>query len=350
MSLAGAQEKVFQVTGRQCVTCEVVLKRIVSLGDRDSSGALHGRPIAIASIASGGFAVVNPPPGGPVLLYGTAGQFVGYLGKKGKGPGEMEMAAGVASGAGRMYAWDFLNARLSVYDLRGRYLYSAFQTAATQAVIDGFSVANVSALTAGNRVAAISIIDSSGRIIRVVDLQEPSNRPEDSWRISRSISAISHGFWSSRVDRYELTRWSIDGKATHRVRRNVKWFPAVETRTAFVRGEYPNAELLGAQEDSHGLLWTFIRVTSPAWREGLGPPRVSRSPNGRPSYQYFDEGKLFDTMIEVIDLKTGKLVASTRQPGYFAYPLGNDLVGSYGQNENGEPIITVWELKVSGKR
>jgi len=109
----------------------------------------------------------------------------------------------------------------------------------------------------------------------------------------------------------------------------------------------PPAALQEIQFDENGLLWVLILVLDERWRSvwwATAPP--SYRIEARPS----DEGNvLWDTILEVIDVERGELVARRRIDAYLRF-AGPARVVSYEELDDGTPRITLWRAELAGSR
>jgi hypothetical protein len=279
-------------------------------------------------------------------IYDSAGNFIQELGRKGDGPGEFNYAVTVNVDAqGKILVWD-MNNRETVLDAGYRFVRQYFQRAATLVILpDGRRVTNYSVADAFNNPAPVSVYDTLGKVLGafgVVDIPTPDN---DAWRANRAIGrAQGDAVWVARTDMYRLERWSTKGHLTNVFSRSAPWFPVTRGRSVGEYGAEPTPVVRAAREDAQGRLWFVVSVPARNWKQFLGPPRLTA---GRPpSYPQRVRSALYDTIIDVIDVRTGKLLVSQRVPGMMQFILDDDLLASYRQDSEGTPIIDVWRVRV----
>jgi hypothetical protein len=118
--------------------------------------------------------------------------------------------------------------------------------------------------------------------------------------------------------------------------RTVDWFPADGD---FPEGAYrtvpPPPMLVHVSEDSAGRLWTYSAVPDPAWTPGIPM---------RPSPEWFR--RTFDTVIEVIDLKSGRLIAAGRHASRLGPMCGSSLLYELVETSDGDTYLRVLEPTV----
>ena len=94
--------------------------------------------------------------------------------------------------------------------------------------------------------------------------------------------------------------------------------------------------IVGLEKGHEGHLWVLVRVASTDWDENWddSPDRRGLRPD------------LFDSILEVIDPKTARLISSKR----FSEPLtgfaGEGQVYAYEEDENGQPRIMVYSYSL----
>lgn len=88
-------------------------------------------------------------------------------------------------------------------------------------------------------------------------------------------------------------------------------------------------------------LWILITVADRKWRRNLRPARRGV---GATRYEPSHPDGIFDTVIEVVDLKRGRLLASQRTSQFLWAFLGDGLVVRDGTGPGGVPRFSIWRL------
>ena len=65
-----------------------------------------------------------------------------------------------------------------------------------------------------------------------------------------------------------------------------------------------------------------------------------------PTYLYRWEW-LYDTMVDVIDVEGGRLVASTRLSAFILHFADDGLVAGYMEDDAGRPFLSLWRLTLA---
>jgi hypothetical protein len=94
--------------------------------------------------------------------------------------------------------------------------------------------------------------------------------------------------------------------------------------------------VVGIQATSDQRLWVVVLVPSKEWEEKWDA-RGSRMGFGP---------EMFDSVIEVIDLDSARVVASQRVPYQVSGFTGNGLLYSYEEDEDNQPRISVFSVSL----
>lgn len=102
------------------------------------------------------------------------------------------------------------------------------------------------------------------------------------------------------------------------------------------------------REAATPLIWVMIHVPSENWQAALGAP-VDVPQLGRKSYPQREVHRLFDTILEVVDPKAGRIVQSLRVREYLTFFLGGTGtgVGIYSEDSDGLPQLPIGTLKLT---
>ncbi len=334
-------------TGSSCTNCRIDLTRIVSLGG-DSTGYVDKEPIAMTRDWRGRYYLTFFSPPQMIPVFDSTGRPLFRIGRKGQGPGEYQAPIQIRALPDRRFlVFDFGGVgKMSVLDSSYRFIRSYTQVVAPVVFLpDSRTTGNFGPLT---------LFDTLGRAVKTFGA--PTEPPIDAqaWRGNRKEApGAGATIWSIRDDTYHIEQWDTAGKRVADIVRTVEWFPPVVNRAVIRRGERPTPQTRDLYEDPRGLLWVVITVASADWHDHLGPP-VTRtglvSGTTTTTYPQLDDGRMHDSMIEVIDPKTQRLVATTRFAGLMLFSLGDRYFASYREAENGIPFVDVWRLRLVGDR
>lgn len=338
----GRDERRLTVAGDpECRECRIELAHLATLGDAtDTVGVLPnaaGRECMVGRLSTGEFVLSGVAGGGFLAVYDATGKPVRTIGRRGAGPGEFRSPLRVAVGSGdSLYVLDDANSRIQVVSAAGAYA----RVFPTRDRFRSFT------LLPDDRLLLFRLpksrtdrlfhgFDRDGRQVMSFGApQQPDTALDlENWLVSR---APRGRFWTASHWSYELRRWSAPDSLDLTVIRRADWFPSPSVFPAEVyRTAPPPPMLLHAWEDDSGRLWTYTAVADREWRPGMGM-RVT------PEWQE----KTFDTIIEVIDLPSGRLLASHRYPTRLAPVCGNALMYTVIELPDGELRVRVLEPRL----
>lgn len=344
--LAGAESALFAqvpvvLRAPSCTTCRVELSHVRVL-DAPESEPLEDWPFSVAMDSRGRVALSIKGGAGLPRVTSEGSHVLAPLGRVGSGPGEYRMPTTVVFGSGdTLSVFDPGNGRRTTLDPSNRVVTSSPYVGGT-AVVRVLASGDVLVSHAGRE--RFSVIDRRGVTVRSfgAGARVAPGRRVDTWWIS---NVVANRFWAVTGRAYQLEHWSIDGRLIARMQREVDWLTPRMTFSDGGRGAIPTAFLHDLRVDSRGRLWTLVGVPAVDWRKGLGPVDRSR---GFDTYPQRDFARLFDTMIEVIDPSTRRLIASTRVPGYVRFLLDDQHVAALREGRDGEPVIEVRRMSLVG--
>lgn len=341
-----SQQSIQLPVGGSCPQCRVAFQRIATLGTGIDDGYLTANPLWASMDGIGRIYVGLQPPGDLLLMFDTTGHFIGRLGRKGTGPAEFTFPVrAVPKANGELLVWDFQLGMLTTLDSRHRYVRQFHQASPPAAVLrDGRQLVATSMQDRDGVGYTLHIYDDSGR--RVTSFASASRfASSDSWRMRRTVAVGPSGsIWSAHTDQYRIEEWTSDLNQGRVFSRSVSWMPRVAAPSDGVTGEQPHAYIIAIVEDDSRRLWVYSRVPSENWKEALGPPR--RRPGRPEAYPNRDRGRLFDTMVDVIDLRSNALLLSQRLGSHVRFILRHDLVASYREDANATPLLDIARVQL----
>lgn len=317
-------QRVLEVTSTpSCVSCTVELERILTIEDsepfwlgsvlslsRDHSGRYHGTS--------------SPVTPGEIQVLDTSGRRIARYGGKGEGPGEgLRTSAPVAfDRADTAYVYDVRLRRFSVFSPAASFVRSFNAPPPDQAAI----------FTADRQLLMASFVPTRTGIGLPFHIVDPVS------------GAIVRSFGAAHLTEYRIEQWTLNGQRVLELRRSVEWFRSHDgTLTADgVTGAY----IRGIDEDAEGLLWVFIQVPDVNYTENwrrLPDPGDGMGPRPGGAMGFHD---LLDVIIEVIDPRTGTLVASRRFDQNLR-TLGNGApLHSYREAADASPLYDIYRVRL----
>ena len=187
----------------------------------------------------------------------------------------------------------------------------------------------------------LHLVDPSGEIVRSFGSETGEYEPElrEFYELRAVGPAGDDAVWSAPINEYLIERWTIDGRLTHVLRREVDWFEPWSVLDSDIdRPPDPHVAAVSQQGD---ILWVLAVIPDPEWRS-------VRQPSGR-FFIVLDRHKHVDTVIEAIDLNSGRVIASTRMDLQLRGFVGDGLVYSQGSDANGDEAVQVWRFRIDGR-
>jgi len=169
------------------------------------------------------------------------------------------------------------------------------------------------------------VVEASGRVSRSFGVDRPQLLPDRPLDDARAIAPArdSNAFWSAWHNRHAIEKWSFDGRRLLSVELKVPWFePWTRPPDGPVRAVKPPPFINALWEDDSGLVWLLTRVPKVDWK-----PTAKRRQGDEEDLTTIDDAlAVFDTIIEVIDPQSSRMVASARLSGPFGYFLRGGIV------------------------
>lgn len=319
-----------------CPECDITVTRVATLGHPDDPAS--ARPDAavagcsVGAAGDGAFLLSGVVGGGEILVYGRDGRVTSSIGRPGEGPGEFGSNLRVLVPArDTIIVVDDSNARITTTDLAGAVLstlripgrvHSVARLATGQILLHG-------RLSSGPAQPLFHLLAADGGEVSSFGRTEREAWDTDQWVVAAGRSA---DYWAASMWEYELFRGHADSLASA-VTREVDWFPSdVTWSREFLETEPPPPLITNLYEDDDALLWVYVAVADPDWAPDI--PDAG-------SAEWFRNS--FDTMIEVLDLANGEVLADHRSDDYLGGICGTPLV--YAVTPASEQHVTVTVLE-----
>jgi hypothetical protein len=281
---------------------------------------------------------------GVVSVYDSTGTLLQRFSRKGEGPGEQMGTHHLLVTAGdTVRVFDNYLRRYTVFSPTYSYVRSASYPGQVLGAVewpDGSLVVNASFQGPTSAGLPLHRIDGSGRPVRSFGANVRSPPDPYGGVLMRGIAAGGPGqIWSVTPLRYEPILWSEDGKVME-LQRMARWFPPQVSPQSPGRGQRPTPWVGGVWHDGREHLWVVIQVPDANWR----PPPDSLIPRGErgPPIEYDRE---YDTIIEVINIRTGQLLAMQRYSEMLTQLLPGGYITHYREDADGEPYLAIWQLR-----
>ncbi len=287
--------------------CVVQLREVVRLGTPGDPGMIGSRP-EIARTAAGHYVVASVENRGQLLVFDADGAFLEAFGASGDGPGELRVPGRVRPGPdGGLRILDLVNRRIThlspdrgLLETTGvRSLHGLdFVTlgAGERHVVSGFGQLD------DGLGATTEIVGRDG-----VRLTRLGAVPVASWVVNffrAPLALDGQGrVWTTRAGEYAFEAWDPGrgGEPLTRLAGEPDWFDPGPPRPGAPLSAPAPSIVISLRVD-RGLLWAGTWVADEDREAGAGAP---------PSPLELD--LLLDTVLDVIDPESGRLIARTRR-------------------------------------
>jgi hypothetical protein len=335
--------------GSSEASATIELSTVATLrGLDDSIDLALGRPaISAAGLIA---APLLHQPSGAVGLYDTAGTFIRRVGRTGGGPGEFRHVQSVGFGPGD-----------SLWVVDQMFLAHVFSPGADPQFVRTIRLARPSTgdvtregllsrgiVTSGiasskNGLNAPNLLGWRGERRAEYGALEP---PDDMHERMGPLALLdTTRVWLARTRSYELELLGSDGKVHQRLARRVDWFPTDSAPPPIPGTAPPPPRIHAISIDDGGRLWVLVRRGHRDWKPADSqraqpmtmPIEASRLPT-----TLFAE--TFETVLEVLDARTGQAIA-TRElgGGALGFPAPG-LLYEVEQGDLGEVTIRIHRL------
>lgn len=333
---------IVDVDAKPCSGCTVAVQRTFAITGVNSR--IMGHPRLTVRDSRGRLYVVNERVSEPPDVYDSTGAFIGPLGGKGNGPGEVTPTSFVEIGRGdtiRVHS----HGRISVFDPSLAFRRSFVQITPESSPWDMVSIPGGKSASTSRAVAErpemspISVRDSKGLLIRTIELTD-NKGIQPIRRLAVAHNQRKASLWVSETHQlrigYRIMLMDTLGTVHSTLRREPEWWYARQAITRVTFGSVdtmskPVTSVTSIREGSHGRL--LVLMSHPR-REWKGVRRVDRY-NGH-----------YEARLDVIDIASRRLVGSVMVPGAALQVLSDDRFATYREDADGIPWLEVWRISV----
>ena len=336
--------------GVSCASCRIVVTPRRTL-QRGGDADVIGIPLAVRRDRAGRYWLMQwmSAP----RLFDSTGSFLRTIGRRGAGPGEYSNPIDAVELPGdSMLIVDDHAVRATVLDPKlepirqvvlpgsGQLRPGAIPEWPTALIVNVWEtdwrrpVGPIRRLTlAGPRAAIAESFGAEGRPL------SPDEDPEG-YVVAR---AGPDRLWSTQSALYRLSLWSMRGQKLTTLERRAPWFPPPPTSGMGSPTMPPSPRIRTMYQDADGLLWVFITVASPRWREYWppAPPRGRGGELGERASSVEATERLYVTRVEVLDPAAGRVVARTDLDFWVIDAAAGQQLAIYRVDANDEPLVTI---------
>lgn len=351
--LAGSSQQVIRIPERvSCGDCSIKVSHVATLPSGFVAGAVDVMPIAVRRDSQRRIWLFTN--GKMAQVYGADGRFLREVGRFGGGPGEFRLPLDVVSLPGdSVLVMDGGSGRASVFDVSLRFarqiqLPAPFLGAVLTKwprAMGGARIANASA--AG---FPIHVFEFAGSDARVISSFGPGNGVLRHGReaFNQQVLARLNGreVAAATLNAYRVHIFSDDGAMKRAFLRQPAWFSDTNRMGIGGPSQPPPPSIVAIQRASDSTLWVAVRVPALNWeRAWEGVPKGVREVTSA----QLDYAALFRTRLDLINVVSGRLLATTELEGVVAGSL-EDHTFAFFRNANGEPRLILERVEVAVKK
>lgn len=294
--------------------------------------------------ATGRFWYASNASGGQILVFDKDGSFLRFVGGRGRGSGEFLWIHEILAREREVHVIDAATARWTIlspeFETRATWRLPR-PPFATALVADSLLVASMRLPTRHGKGHPLHVIGPGKGVIRSFGADPGGDREDPGLAGLRQV-APGNGdrFWAAHLTRYRVEAWSLEEERLVTFERDVEWFPPHD-RGLEAHPEIPPAPwLAGIREDREGLLWVLVHVADDRWHAA-----VERRPDG--AYRWASDRTGFqDTILEVLDPRTGEVLAQRRSDLALRGFIDDRHVAAYRESPGGVPRVEVWRVEL----
>lgn len=320
-----AQEVVRIPDEPTCATCELTLETVLELGARDGPGMIDWRGgQSFPAIDSRGRVYLRGYFSTEVKVYDDQGTHLTTIGREGEGPGEFKGVMGLVIGpADSLFVFDVFNMRLSVFSPDHEFARSArleIRPSGYDPRVFRWDPRHFY-MTAHDRSAEligwpIHQIDRQGKRVHSFGSRTGEYSPTEPYSGMRIIADAGDGrIWSGRLAHYWIDLIRPDSRTPLlQIRRVAELFPDRPPRILDTdhSDDEPQPFIADIRQEGDSL-WVLTWVQDPKWE--------------RASNELEDEHLKYDSVLEVIDLATHRVVVRARFDDLYHSFLGDGRIG-----------------------
>lgn len=333
----------------RCSECSFVVTRGPTFGTDDGPGMIEDIGTVLTRDSRGRHYLIGNYPS-HIKVFGANGQFLQTIGRAGDGPGEFRGIAKVIVTPGdSLVVLDQVQSRYSVLDAQYKFVRSnrlPFGPESQSVRMPGGTFVFSLPLHTPERIGLpLHHVNHSGVITRSFGSETGVYRPDVPYLDRRSITANGpRTIWSAYHTQYLLEQLDVvSGNITGRIERVTPWFPPnFKPRTGPKDPDKPEPFLSRIEQGSDGLLWVLTMVPDRNWEDAVG----RRTPENHDHVSIIDNDGYEDSIIEVLDPRSGQLVASHRFDRSVSL-FGPGFVGAVTTSDDGRVRLETWRITLS---
>lgn len=331
-----------------CGSCKVTLVKVAELGNEYGEPGAQGGANVLVRDSRGYIYGVYGGASTEIVVHAPSGKVVGKVGRQGGGPGEFQRISEIVIAPGdTLHVFDIINRRRTILSPAWKPVAtSPLPGGAISAIrlADGRMIINSNIPAPKLPGLPLHSIGQTGQLLHSFGADTSSPSPDLARGPIRKLSnADGATFWAGHYNEYRLEQWTGEGKLLTTLLRQPSWSKPSTTQTALSPNTPPQPFMVGLRQNAEGRLLVITRIPDREWRKAL---ESTRDEFGKATYRVGNPDQGYDSMIEVIDPATGRLLLSQQFPQALGDFIDADHIVSYAADEAGHRYITVWSVQL----
>ncbi len=343
-----AQDLVLVRQQATCPSCRISLEHVLDLTDPGDS-LPTGLPVSVVTDSRGWYYMYATSSPDAVLLFDDQGAGVSMLGRPGDGPGEFRRIEDVLIDEhDSLYVFDPGTLRMTVFSPASEVIRTirvhGQPKGGEVALLPGYGfVMNAQMAGADEFRFPVHVIDRNGGVLSSFGNDSGPVRASNFFQFERAI-ARGHDstVWVAHRNQYQIEHWTANGELLRTFVNRRDWFDRYDEFRVRDESNPPLPEVRALSEISPDIVMVLIWVSATDWPAGT----EERFGHGVRSLGVVDFNRAYDTIIEAIDVKSGRLLASRRVDPAIAGFLNDNHVFSYREDEEGKPSTALWQVNL----
>jgi hypothetical protein len=339
-SLAAQAVSVTNLEARpDCKGCTIELSKIATLSDPTGGVDIDAKSVVTRDRDGRYYVWIRDRSG--IAMFDQVGKLLRVIGRSGRGPGEFDHVEGpVAAGRGDSL-FVFSNRTLSVWTPDRKFARSAGLPSAVfdlEMLDSGSMLINAAVRTPESAGFPLHVLSATGAVLRSFGAEKAELSRACFACILRhaSLDRDRTTVWVTLPGSYELQQWTLSGQLRRRLLGHSPWFPTItEAEQAAMRVQL--SPITEVNVDDDGLIW--IRARYPAigvastetQARGVSAIRTTPAPG---------------CVLEVIDPKLGRLVASQHFDSLSLHFVGANIVSAPREDRDGFVSMDIYRVSL----
>lgn len=293
--------------------CQIELTKLISLSDSLHPGLFAYSPLVMRDSRGLWYATSNTDGLKQVGVFDQRGGLKKVLGNRGEGPGEFGHINHIVVGSGdTLYVYDHSLLRRTVFDPDHEFVRTERLPAFSRQIVPlppGRMIVNSTIATRERVGWPLHIVAADGTILQSFGADPPVYRPDDAELQFRAITLDAEGgLWVASTSAYQMSIYAEVGARYERTdrqyKREVEWFQPMTESSYSGKPEASVMHIAFTGQDPT-LLWVLIDLADAEWSTDRQPTSPVRSTKALGD-------SLYDSILEVIDVRDGLVLASER--------------------------------------